>query len=57
MVRVSLQEVRRLLARLFHARPSSAEMFLHWLNWRAAHQSLARYFHFKRRKALGYLQL
>lgn len=54
---MSVQEVRRLLSRLLHARPSPVEMFIHWLNWRANHQAVARYFHFRRRNALEYLQL
>ncbi len=58
MTRVSVAEVRRFFVALLWgtARMLIAQA-LRWSNWRRHHQALAKFFHYKTRHALAYLQL
>jgi hypothetical protein len=50
-------EIRHLLWKVvFVARQTVAEV-LAWSRWRRRHQAVAKFYHYKRRGALAYLQL
>jgi hypothetical protein len=49
---VSIPEVRRLLWRLVLAVPQTARPILSWSQWRRWHQTIAQYYHYRRRLAL-----
>jgi hypothetical protein len=48
---VSVPELRRLLWRVVLAVQHTVEYILAWSHWRRWHQSLAKYYHYKRREA------
>jgi hypothetical protein len=56
-IRLSVPEIRRLLWRVVLAVGHPAEHILAWSQWRRQHQAGAKYWHYKRRGALDYLQL
>jgi hypothetical protein len=49
---VSIPELRRLLWRLVLAVPQTARHILSWSQWRRWHQTIAQYYHYRRRQAL-----
>jgi hypothetical protein len=50
-------EIRHLLWKVvYEVRQSVAEVVA-WSRWRRRHQAVAKYYHYKRRGALRYLQL
>ena len=58
MIRVSVAEVRRFfVALLWGTTRVLLAHVLRWSNWRRHHQALAKFFHYKTRNALAYLQL
>ena len=58
MIRVSVAEVRRFyVALLWEATGVLISQVLRWSNWRRHHQAIAKFFHYKSRGALAYLQL
>jgi hypothetical protein len=54
-VPLSVPELRRLMMRLAAGQPPTE--VLAWSRWRRRHQAVAKYYHYKRRGALRYLQL
>ncbi len=53
-----MAEVRRFfVALLWGTTRVLLAQVLHWSNWRRHHQALAKFFHYKTRHALAYLQL
>jgi len=44
-------EIRRLLAHLGAARPRDPEAIWRWSRWRRRHQTIARFYHYRRRAA------
>ena len=58
MIHVSVAEVRRcFVALLWGTTRVLIAQVLRWSNWRRHHQALAKFFHYKTRRALAYLQL
>lgn len=57
MIRVSVAEVRRFFVALLWGAGVLIAQVLRWSNWRRHHQALAKFFHYKSRNALAYLQL
>ncbi len=57
LIRLSSAEIRHLLWQLVLALGQTAEEILAWSRWRRRHQAVAKYYHYKRRGALAYLQL
>jgi hypothetical protein len=49
---VSVPELRRLLWRFVLAVPQTVRHILAWSQWRRQHQTIAHYYHYKRREAL-----
>jgi hypothetical protein len=49
---LSIPEIRRLLWRLVLAVEQTAQQIMAWSRWRRWHQSLAKYYHYKRCGAL-----
>ena len=49
---MSIPELRRLLWRLVLAVPQTARHILRWSHWRRWHQTIAQYYHYRRRQAL-----
>jgi hypothetical protein len=49
---VSVPELRRLLWRFVLVMPPTVRHMLAWSPWRRQHQSVAQYYHYKRREAL-----
>ena len=54
---MSVAEIRKLLWKLVFAVGQSTEAVLAWSRWRRQHQAVAKFYHYKRRGALSYLQL
>ena len=50
---MSVPEVRRLFWRLVLAVQQPVHRILAWSQWRRWHQTVARYYHYKRRKAIA----
>jgi SRSO17 transposase len=48
-IRLTVPEIRHLLAAVFHPPTVSAAKLLHWSNWRRQHQATARRSHYRRR--------
>ena len=57
LIRLSVGEIRRLLWKLVVSVGQSVEEVLAWSRWRRRHQAVAKFYHYKRRGALAYLQL
>ena len=57
MIRLSVGEIRRLLWKLVFRVEQAAAAVLAWSRWRRRHQAVAKFYHYKRRCALAYLQL
>jgi hypothetical protein len=49
---LSVPELRRLLWRLVLAVPHTVRHILAWSQWRRQHQTIAQYYHYKRRETL-----
>jgi len=45
-------EIRRLLWRLVLVVQQTGQQILAWLHWRRWHQTVAQYYHYKRREAV-----
>ncbi len=56
-MRLSVAEIRRLLWKLVFVVEQTAAEVLAWSRWRRQHQAVAKFYHYKRRGALEYLQL
>lgn len=52
-----MAEVRRFFAALLWGAGVLLARVLRWSNWRRHHQARAKFFHYKARRALAYLQL
>jgi hypothetical protein len=50
-------EIRHLLWKVVYEVRQRVEAVLAWSRWRRRHQAIAKYYHYKRRGALAYLQL
>ena len=50
---MSVPEIRRLLWRLVLAVPQTIRDILAWPQWRRWHQTVAKYYHYKRREAVA----
>jgi len=49
---LSVPELRRLLWRLVLVVPQTVRHILAWSQWRRRHQTIAQYYHYKRREVL-----
>jgi hypothetical protein len=54
---LSVAEIRRLLWKVVFMVRQTVEEVLAWSQWRRRHQAIAKFYHYKRRGALAYLQL
>ncbi len=57
MIGLSVAEIRQLLWKLVCVVEQAAEDVLAWSRWRRRHQAVAKFYHYKQRDALQYLQL
>ncbi len=52
-----MAEIRRLLWKVVFVVGQTVEQVLAWSRWRRHHQAVAKFYHYKRRGVLAYLQL
>jgi hypothetical protein len=57
LIHVSVAEARRFFVALLWGAGVLIAHLLRWSNWRRHHQAVAKFFHYKSRNALTYLQL
>lgn len=57
MIGLSVAEIRHLLWKVVYEVRQSVEEVLAWARWRRRHQAVAKFYHYKGRGALIYLQL
>jgi hypothetical protein len=57
LIGLSVAEIRQLLWKLVFIVEQAADGVLAWSRWRRHHQAVAKFYHYKKRGALGYLQL